>query len=337
MNLFPCSPAPSARQRGLSLIEMMVSMALGLVLIVATLATYMGSATTARMADAQALMNEDANAVLAILSQHLRMAGNNPKQSNRTLACPRNPIYAPGVVQPTVVDVCAVVGTHTFIVRGCDGRFSNLGTATDLDALTCPSGTTTLPDSIAVSYEADTFNTEVTGAGRPTDCLGQSIPTMTAQVTGVVGTQQTTLTPNFYLADNRFYIGTSTNILAPSLYCLGNGNTVPQPLVENVEDLQFSYGTDIATNTGTLAVAGYLDAAEVLTATGLSGLPSDSARWQKVSTVRICVVMRSENPVLDNLDSARYVRCDGTLENNPPDLRLRRAYSTTVVLRNRVI
>jgi type IV pilus assembly protein PilW len=41
-------------------------------------------------------------------------------------------------------------------------------------------------------------------------------------------------------------------------------------------------------------------------------------------------------PVVTDSVSARYVKCDGTLENNPPDLRLRKAYTTTVVLRNRV-
>jgi type IV pilus assembly protein PilW len=39
---------------------------------------------------------------------------------------------------------------------------------------------------------------------------------------------------------------------------------------------------------------------------------------------------------VSDADSARYLKCDGTIETNPPDLRLRRSYSTTVVLRNRV-
>ena len=62
------------------------------------------------------------------------------------------------------------------------------------------------------------------------------------------------------------------------------------------------------------------------------------SRWvTKISMItRICAVIRSEKPIVQDLDSARYVKCDGTVNTAPADLRLRRAYSTTVVLRNRV-
>ena len=52
-------------------------------------------------------------------------------------------------------------------------------------------------------------------------------------------------------------------------------------------------------------------------------------------TVRVCVVIRSEDALAPDTASARYTQCDGTLNNAPPDLRLRKAYSTTVLLRNR--
>ena len=52
-------------------------------------------------------------------------------------------------------------------------------------------------------------------------------------------------------------------------------------------------------------------------------------------TVRICILVRSENPVAPDANSAKYDDCLGNRNVNAPDLRLRRAYSTTVVLRNR--
>lgn len=316
--------------KGLSLIELMVSLAIGLIVILATMATYLGSANTARIAEAQGRMNEDANAALAILSQHLRMAGNNPKQAALILAtpaCPRNPLYAVGVVNKSAEDVC---GTGNYIVRGCDGKFSNITTATDIASLTCAAASAPSPHSIAVSYEADQYNTlgiPVTPATvpptfKPTDCVGNSIPKDSA-----VG---------YYVADNRFYVGTSASITAPSLYCKGNGGGT-QPLVENIEDLQFSYGVGApgVVVPGNLAVVGYLGPAEVLTATGLAAL-AEADRWSRILTIRICVLVRSEGQVLDNPASARFIKCDGELEANPPDLRMRRAYSTTVVLRNRI-
>ena len=100
--------------------------------------------------------------------------------------------------------------------------------------------------------------------------------------------------------------------------------------------MQFTYGTvNALTPDAALTVApvaGYLSANGI---TSLAALPNDAARWAKVITVRICVLVRSEGLVAPNSASARYRKCDGTLEAEPPDLRLRRAYSTTVVLRNR--
>ena len=267
--------------RGLTLVELMVSLVIGLIVVLATVSTYLGSSSASRVADTQGRMNEDAQGALTILSQQLRMAGNNPKQPNRTVEAPRNPVY----------------DGSTYIVRGCNSKFSNIAAA-NIPALTCSVGASTTPNSIAVSYEADRYNTLPTSTGVPTDCLGQSLT-------------------------------------APSLYCKGNGGANPQPLVENVEDMQFTYGAGPATGTLT-SVAGYLDSASLLTQANLAALPDDPARWARVVTVRICVLMRSEKPVVDNSASARYTKCDGTEEINPPDLRLRRAYSTTVVLRNRL-
>lgn len=307
--------------QGLTLIELMVSMVIGLILMIAVVSTYLGASGAARVAESQGRMNEDAQAALTILAQQLRMAGNNPKQSNYTSAAPRNPVY----------------GAGTYIVRGCDGKFSDVTTSASIQALTCAAGGGTSADSIALSYEADRFNTVATSGGNATDCLGNSLPTVTPApqplvwLGTVVGPPLLPIT--YKIADNRFYIATSNVITSPSLYCKGNGNDTPQPLVENVEDLQLIYGLGKSAS-ATLDVAGYLSAADIVANADLS-LLTDDVRWSKVITVRICVVMRSERPVLTDTVTAQYVKCDGTLNTSPPDLRLRRAYSTTVVLRNR--
>jgi type IV pilus assembly protein PilW len=319
-------------QKGLSLIELMVSLTIGLILMIAVISAYLGSAGAGRMAEAQGRMNEDANAALSILTQQLRMAGNNPVQPNYTSTPPRNPVY----------------GTSTFAIRGCDGTFTNIagpGASANIEGLTCTAGTATSPDSIAVSYEADRFNTVATGAGAPTDCLGTGLTVINANVPIMTGTATVATAVTYTVADNRYYVGTTTSNPIISLYCRGAGSNTPQPLVENVEDLQIMYGTSPAT-TATGTVTGYLDANDVetnavldagTTPTSLAGLTDGSpARWARVVTARICIVVRSEALVAPTAVSARYTKCDGTPETNPPDLRLRRAYSTTVVLRNRL-
>ena len=310
------------REAGFSLIELLIAITIGMVIVGAALSAYLGAAQSGRLTNAESRMNEDAQAALDILSQQIRMAGNNPKRPNYTLAAPRNPI------------------TNTFSLRGCNTTFTNIkpngGTpaAVDINSLTCNT-TGSGPHSIAVSYEADVFNTTPAG-GVPTDCIGSALPAQNANVTQI--TSPTTTGPvavTFYEADNRFYIDTSATSGRPSLNCRGNGGAgTPQPLIENIEDLQFSYGTAQAAS-GAGTVAGYLNAPDFADTTKVN-LATDQLRWGRVVTVRICVVARSESPIVSDAASARYIKCDGSVETSPPDLRMRRAYFATISLRNRI-
>jgi type IV pilus assembly protein PilW len=327
------------RAEGFSLIELMVSLTIGLVIALAAMSAYLGAASSSKMSEAQSRMNEDAQAALNMLAQQIRMAGANPVQANRADAFLHDPVYDPTYVGGTVTAYGVVPPAYTvsaalsaFSIRGCDDTFSNITTVANLDSFSnC--GTSTLPDSIAVSYEADRYNTVPKSTGEPTDCVGSAIPT-TVNATFTSGPSTTA---SFMVADNRFYISKSaTNV--PSLSCKGNGNVVPQPLVENVEDMQFMYGTVSTAATSTTAtVAGYLDAAGVIALAPTADTAGYSTAWGKVMTVRICVVVRSENPVVSNAASGQYHKCDDSLDTSQTDLRLRRAYSTTVVLRNRRI
>ena len=323
---------------GFSLIELMISLTIGLIIAGAAFAAYMGTAGASKMAEAQGRMNEDAQAALTILTQQLRMAGNNPGQANRvddpvaTLSSRHNPVYLPS---PTYAGFALAPGTFalsSFSMRGCDGQFSNIGTAARLDELICANGAG--PDAIAVSYEADRFNTVPTQDGLPSDCAGNALSVVTATLPEIAGAGSASVAVTYAVADNRFYIASAAGI--PSLYCKGNGAALPQALVENIEDLRFSYGVvSTASTASTAAVAGYLSANDISTQANLAALADDAARWAKVITVRICVLVRSEAAVVSDAASARYLKCDGSVETAAPDLRLRRAYSSTLVLRNR--
>lgn len=310
--------APHLPQRaaGFSLIELLISITIGMVIVGAALSAYLGSSESSRISQAEMRMNEDAQAALDVLAQQIRMAGNNPKRPNYTLAAPRNPI------------------TNLFSLRGCEGTFNNLSSAALIEDLTCTGASGT--HSVAVTYEADAYNTVPTSGGVPTDCVGVSLPAQTASVNQITS-PTTTAASNvtFYEADNRFYIATPAGG-RPALYCRGNGpGGSAQPLVENIEDLRLSYGTAAASG-GTTTVAGYLNANTIDQNPATVNLPTARERWARVMTVRICVIARSEQPLLESSASAQYIKCDGTLETSPPDTRIRRAYHTTVTLRNRV-
>jgi len=258
--------------QGFSLIELMVSLTIGLVVVVAALSAYTGAASANKMVASQSVMNEDGQAALSILSQQIHMAG------------------------------YSTAGSFTAI-KGCDGSFTNItNDAIAIDALNCTIVDAN-PDSVAVRYEADKYNTILSTNNKPTDCLGNDLSG----------------TPAY--AENRFYLTTPTGRTSKSLYCKGNGSATPQPLVESVEDLQLLYG--LAKTAGDKVVAGYVKASAV-------------TNWGLVLTARLCVVIKSEQPVLTDVKSSTFKNCSGTL-TNPQDLYLRKAFSTTVVLKRRLL
>lgn len=334
-------------QRGVTLIELMVSLTIGMVIMVAVISAYLGASGASRSAEAIGRMNEDGQTALAILTQQLRMAGVNPSQSDRSTVTIGSNLRNNSVPLHNTL-------TNAFAIRGCDLKFSDVTTATagTTSALTCGhAASSTGPDSISIAYEADRYNTVATSAGVPTDCMGSGLTAMSPAPTYLKSDEATTATATIYQAENRFYIGTSTYVVNPTLYCKGNASPNGQPLVENIEDLQLSYGVvdpasaalayvSVTPTFTTTLVVGYLSAYQLDTTTTLASLgianpatPATETRWNAVKTVRVCVLVRSENPVTDNSASAKYLNCNGTL-TTPTDKRLRRAYTTTVVLRN---
>jgi type IV pilus assembly protein PilW len=120
-------------------------------------------------------------------------------------------------------------------------------------------------------------------------------------------------------------------------------------MIENIEDLKFSFGT-MGTPASASAsapaasaasapkpIAGYLSATEVEKLAPSQSKSDIESAWNQVLTVQICIVVRSEaiNLVADNASSS-YTKCDGTQDTSQIDRRLRRAYTTTVALRNRL-
>ena len=140
----------------------------------------------------------------------------------------------------------------------------------------------------------------------PTDCVGNALTSVTATlvVTNPAGTGTITSFIPYYVADNRFYLGTSTAITTPSLYCKGAGGAA-QPLVRTSRTCKFTVWNDLRDGDVHGEHRGLPTAAEVVSEASLAALANDAARWSKVVSVRICVVARSENPVAPDLDPAR--------------------------------
>lgn len=306
-------PSPQAL-RGLSLVELMISMVIGLVVIGVVFANYLNSGVGNKSGTALSQMSEDATVALNYLRKQITQAGYSGAYQ----------LKADGTLDR------AYAGPGLF---GCDGNFSNPKTGLITELSCAGSGAS---DSIAVAYEADARNSVLRNGTQPGDCVGTGIA-LTPAGTG----------PAYYLAESRLYIGAGSQ---SSLTCQGNGLQaalpaagnptalgVAQPLVDNIVRLRIRYG--LADSTVPSARPGrpirFVKAADVGAAA--------AAGWRDVSAVRVCVVVRSENEVLDAITP--YYGCDAIessetdpakLLTTPPDRRMYRAFSTTVMIQNKL-
>ena len=211
------------RQRGLSLVELMVAMTIGLFVLGALGTAYLAARASSRSGLALAQAVEDAGLALQVLRSHVAMAGYS------------RPV-GPGPGQT----LARAASTTAHWLFGCDGGFADLGAP--IVALGCAPAGPDSTDALAVAYEADAANTLQDHAGRYYDCLGN-----TFDVTEDGGR-------SYYLSYSRFFVREG------SLWCRGPGAAGPQVLVENVADLQFRYGVAGA---GQTRVVRYLDATAV--------------------------------------------------------------------------
>lgn len=216
-----------SRQRGVSLIEILISLVIGLVVVGAVLVSFVGSGQSGRYQTAYSQMNEDAQIALTLLSRDIQLAG-----------------YA----QPTAVNASSTF-VMTFSdrpVTGCDTGFA--GSPAVSSSVNC-NATGTFP-AFEVGYEADLTNTVPTG-GAPTDCLG-------AALTQVAGT------PTYYIARNRYYLANTAVSGRPELHCASYKSIGGQPLIENVDAMKVWYG--MANNATSRQIVRYVTASGVTAA-----------------------------------------------------------------------
>lgn len=172
--------------------------------------------------------------------------------------------------------------------------------------------------SLAVAYEADLNSGKNTSGGLPMDCIGNGV--------GAAGAP-------FYIMQSRIAITNNT------LTCRGSGNLAQsQVLAENIESATVNFAVAEPAVPNSQNVRGYLSASGITTPTdvGLAALPLLD-RWNKVVAAQVCVVVKSEDRVLGDLGTSStkpsYQNCAGT-DVDITDGKLRRAYRTTVLLRN---
>ena len=299
-------PTFRSSMQGFSLLELLVSMVIGLVVVGAVLVSYVGSGQTGRMQTAYAEMNENAQIGLSILSRDLLLAGY--AQPTGITGVPPNEVFS-----------------RTYSARpvfGCENGFLTPNTT---GAVACNVGAGT--PALEVVYEADVTNTvpkedpPSSGLFVPSDCLGN-------QIRPIAGTLPGPPTIDYYHTYNRYYLSTGATGRS-ELHCASRtqnstgGAVTGQPLVDNVAAMKIWYGEANAANPRQVV--------RYVSATPVTGV----ADWGRVISVRVCLLMRSSAVVLTTEDTQTYLDCDSATQTSP-DRHAYRAYFTTTTLRNKM-
>ena len=277
---------PKTNTQGVTLIELLISTVLGMVIILGLTTLYLTSQKNARIHDAISNMEANARIALSGLRQTIEHAG-FPSIYNVPL---EKPFHS---TEDGNIDIAAK----------CRGGSQKLVKPSSIKTkVTKDNGT---KDWIVVKYMSDNendANNELT-----LDCTGGKVlPECSADpINGMYNSMDA-------VVYNAFYIGSKNALL-----CAGSRNSIPQPIAEDITNMQFLYGVN-----NSLGMS-YLTATQVET---------DKA-WENVISVQVAILARSSKEILRKKEQRYFVLLDKKLSKN--DKRLYRVYTTTINLPNR--
>ena len=341
-------------QRGLTIIELLVAMAISLVIVIAAAYTYLASRESQRAIDRNSSSRETGAYVMQMLGREIMNAGFYPATALPIAPDPTqqgmSDTYPPLEADPRAVTDWqnAAAGWPPVAFRtgiyGCDGGKFDVATST------CPVANAALADTLVVNYFTSDTAEMGKSTGRRNDCTGADVapagaggdPSNAERKKNAGGappaTPHTAALENIppqlpVFVSNRFTLSDvkvsvdKNDVNTKSLTCSGNGKsphgtadaTAYQPIISGLEDIQFSYGvydTDTSLTPSRYHTATEMNAlADVV----IGGINLTS--WQRVTSVRVCVLSRTiggNTRIADKTSTPRtYLDCTDTAKNQP--------------------
>lgn len=303
------TPLPRSNQQGLTLIEVLVAMAISLILLAGVVQILTSSKAAYRVNEAQSRLQENGRFALQIMAEDIRIAGFWGCLGDNTQVV--NNLNPPGGnVIPTLGGISGAEGgalPDSIALQGAFGgglpvNAHNVAAA----SIGTSAGNGLAQDDLFLMGDCTRVDLlQITNANPDTSGTvvfntGAGIPGNATGPTVVYG-------PNavLYRASSVAYTIANGNSGQPGLFRSTNG-APPMELVEGVENLQILYGEDLDAD----GTANYYDAADIV-------------NMSNVVSVQIDLTLRS---LTNNVSSIA----------GPIDRRLRRTFSSTIVLRNRV-
>jgi len=338
---------------GMTLVELMVSVTIGLILLAGVSTLFVTSKKTHTVQDRQARLQENARFAMQFLVKDLRLTGDFGCLSEITTDTTHSTLNstsfaydvqtaieglenATGTWYPsadTTLPTSIKAGTDAVAIRKTDGS-SAVSLREDMPQPSAELKVNSVSglsenDIIMISDCSSADVTQITAVPNTSALTVQHNSgggTSPGNKTGTAGNLSKAYAPPAKImkfTTTRYYIRDNTNGI-PSLWRDENLGT-PMELVEGIESLQILYGKD---TDGDKVPNVYLKA-------GATGLQS-ATDWASVKSVRVGVVARTVNTKDTDIDSATYdVDSDGSTDFTAPgDRNKRRLFQATVLLRN---
>lgn len=347
--------ARTARQRGFTLVEVLVAVTIGLFLVAGMVQVYISNSKSFRFSDAQARMQENARFALAFISQDMRMTDFWGCSRGNELTVNLNPLpggLPAGCITPVFPDA-----TSTNALEGVDGDPNpdsiTLRGSTGSGLIVAPTSTTAaLQVQATVGATQDVLDDGSAGVADiavVANCTGGDVIQVGgmgagAGVTNIAfDTANAAAPPNpgsaadflsqaydqtaavYAWREVRYFVGPGTfggnSLRYAEKECLGGAN---RELVEDVADMQIAYGEDLD---GDGTANRYVNRTNV-------------ADMNNVVSVRISLLLQSpqDNITEDNNPQQYFFdNYDGVANDNyvAPDRRYYQVVTSTFTIRNR--
>jgi type IV pilus assembly protein PilW len=286
-------------QRGMGLVELMISMVIGLILLGTLSYFYLGSRQISRTHDDLSRMEESGRNAMEIIGKAVRQAGFRLDVTKALYVNPAN-------------NIGAIIGT--------DGGGATFGEA---GAATAPS------DTLTIRHDPS-WKTHPTNPiyGEEANC-SPVLPNVMVSNNGV-DTTTGVIPVNTRVVEYSLRIDATNNILFCGNVAAVNPVAGGSALVDNIERMQVTYG--LRDSTGAVTI--YLPAASAAAADPATSVAT-AAQWANVAAVRVSLLVRGPSTGITANNSQTYTYNGETVTST--DGFLRQVYTSTFTVRNQAL